>query len=306
MFSAVFYSRKENIMNTLQQTIDEFLLTVEASGRVESKKTVRWYKKRLRLYNDFAQADPLTPHTLRLYIVHLKERPKLDGRAGSLSASYRLGCLKALRRFVHWLYTEGHTNTDLSAAIELPRKPKGEPLKAVRPQDAQQMIDACRTPRDKALLCVLHDTGSRADEMIGMRWKDIDMIRERIVVTGKFQKRRFVFFTAESASALRAYRDQVPHARDDPVWWSHVGRGDMQPLSYEGLYMVLRRIAEKERITGPWNPHAWRHAFCERMNYAGVSTLNLQALMGHESPETTLIYCRADPDKLKRIYDQVN
>jgi len=292
----------------LQKLIDGFMLTIEASGDVESDDTVQWYKRRMNLFTLFVHKneidDPLTTDTFRRYAIYLKKRPRFDGRPGKLSASYRRGCLKALKRFGHWLYLEEHTRRDLGDVVSLPRLPKGEQLKAVTPDDMAKMIAGCKTPRDKALLPVLRDTGCRAGEMIKMRWKNVYEEYDRILVTGKRGKKRWVFLSAETVEALVAYKDVVPHGNDDPVWWSHMGRGDMRPLSYEGLYNILRRIANAQEIEGPWNPHAWRHAFCTRMNNAGVPTLNLQEFMGHESPETTKLYCKTSPDILKQIYDK--
>lgn len=297
-------------MTALNELIDEFLLTIEASGEVESPKTV-WYNcKRMEFFIEFIRdeqiADPLTPHAFRLYAAHTKTRPRHDGRPGSLSVYYRHGCLQTLKRFGHWLFAEGHTERDLGNAVSLPRLPKYHPNKAISPDDLQTFLDGCTCNRDRALLRVLHDTGCRACEILGMHWKDVDLDKRRIWVTGKRHKSRWVFLTDQAAAALRTYRDQVPHRTGDPAWWGNVGRANQEPLKYRGLYGILRRLARTLGIAGQWNPHAWRHAFGKRMNKKGMSTLNLQVLMGHESPETTLIYAEPDPDDLREIFDTYN
>lgn len=292
----------------LENLIEEFLLVVEASGDVESKDTVLWNQRRLTLFTDFINehhiTDPLTKRAFLTYAVHLKTRARNDGRPGKLSVYYRRGCLQALRRFGYWLHQEGHTTNNLGDTITLPKLPRHDPPKAITPNDIATMIATCTTTRDKALLTVLRDTGCRACEIVGMRWGNLDLERKRILVTGKNDKRRFAFFTQDAADLVETYKASVPHGKLDPVWWGNIGHKNQRPLFYRGFHSLLARLARKAGVISRWNPHAWRHAFGKRMNRAGVSTLNLQAMMGHESPETTLIYSGLDPDDLQQVYEE--
>jgi integrase/recombinase XerD len=291
----------------IENLIDEFLLTIQANGQVESEKTMWWNKKRMEFFSRFLLsehiADPLTSHTFRSYAVYLKTRPRQDGRSGQLSVHYRRGCLQVLKRFGHWLYSEGHTDRDLGNDISLPRLPK-RPPQSITIQDMSSLLAVCRADRDRALLLVLRDTGCRADELIRMRWEHINLNNRYALVTGKRQKSRFVFFSTQTAEHLQTYQRTVPHQPHDPVWWGHIGRSDQSQLSYSGLYGMLRRLSKAAGIERKWNPHAWRHAFGQHMNAAGLPTLTLQSLMGHESPETTMIYAQPDPDNLGQIYDR--
>lgn len=294
----------------LKHLIDEFLLTIQAHGNVNSPGTVEFNRRRIVFFADFVRdeqiADPLTPHAFRLYAAHIKTRPRNDGRPGPLSAYYVHGCLQTLKRFGQWLHDDGHTTgRNLADVISLPRLPHYRPNKAINKTDLARMIAAC-SGRDRALLLLLRDTGCRSCELLGMRWGDVDLNARHVWVTGKRQKSRWVFFVEETAEAIRAYRDQAPHEAGDPLWWGRIGRSDQAPLRYRGLYGILRRLAGRLDIEGSWNPHAWRHAFGKRMNKKGMSTLNLQALMGHESPETTLIYAEPDPEDLREIFDEYN
>lgn len=289
----------------LEDVINDFLLTIEASGDVESEDTVRWNRRRMALFAQFVQeeqiADPLTARAFRRYAVYLKKRPRLDARAGSLSPHYRRGCLQVLKRFGTWLYTEAYIDRDLGQVISLPRLPDNPP-KAITPADIKKMLGGCRSVRDRAILLVLRDTGCRASEIVGMRWRDVDLEHRRIVVTGKRNKSRWVFVSPGTAAEMATYRETVPHGDDDPVWWGFLGRRDARPLTYRGVYVLLRRIAIRVGVTGKWNPHAWRHAFGKAMNKAGMPTLSLQGLMGHSRPDVTAIYAGLDADELEEVY----
>jgi hypothetical protein len=138
-------------MNTLNQLIDDFLLTIQASGDVESVKTVQFNRRRIALFALFInewKIDPLTPGAFRQYAVYLKTRKRLDGRPGGLSVYYRRGCLQTVKRFGHWLHQEGYADRDLGELITLPRLPKDAPLKAITAADIERMIGCCGLLRD--------------------------------------------------------------------------------------------------------------------------------------------------------------
>lgn len=211
----------------IEYLIDEFLLTIQAHGNVNSPGTVEYNRRRITFFLDFIRnkqiADPLTPHAFRLYAAHIKTRPRNDGRPGRLSVYYVHGCLQTLKRFGQWLHDEGHTTgRNLADVVSLPRLPHYRPNKSISKSDLAKMIETCTQPRDRALLLVLRDTGCRSCELLGMRWGDLDLDARHVVVKGKRSKIRWVFFVEETAEVIRAYRDHVPHDDGDPVWWGNL------------------------------------------------------------------------------------
>lgn len=144
------------------------------------------------------------------------------------------------------------------------------------------------------------DTGCRATEAVTLTWGDIQLDKRQAITQGKGNKQRKFFFKLVTRRALKSYRESVPHKKTDPVWWGHQG-----PLSYEGLYKIFKRLAEKADIGDEnFNPHAWRHAFGRDTTMAGIPTAQLQDLMGHGSIEVTKIYTQFDDDELQEAHDR--
>jgi integrase/recombinase XerD len=103
---------------------------------------------------------------------------------------------------------------------------------------------------------------------------------------------------AVTRRALKAYREIVPHKKTDPVWWAKNG-----PLSYDGLYKIFKRLAEKVDLGDEaFNPHAWRHAFGRDTTKAGIPTAQLQDLLGHSSIEVTKIYAQFNDSELQEAH----
>lgn len=64
-------------------------------------------------------------------------------------------------------------------------------------------------------------------------------------------------------------------------------RGALTPNS---VLQALRRRAAQAGVTGPVNPHAFRHAFARHFLLDGGDLGTLSELMGHESMEITKDY----------------
>jgi site-specific recombinase XerD len=58
-------------------------------------------------------------------------------------------------------------------------------------------------------------------------------------------------------------------------------------MTTSGPRQLLKRLAGEIGITGPHNPHAFRHAFARRMLANGMDISDLSRLMGHSSIQVT-------------------
>lgn len=126
------------------------------------------------------------------------------------------------------------------------------------------------------------------------------MDKRKAIAQGKGNKQRKFFFKPITRRALKSYRESVPYKKTDPVWWGH-----REPLGYDGLYKIFKRLAERVDIGDEnFNPHAWRHAFGRDTTMAGIPTAQLQDLMGHCSIEVTKIYNQFDSDELQDAHDR--
>ncbi len=60
--------------------------------------------------------------------------------------------------------------------------------------------------------------------------------------------------------------------------------------SDRSVQKVVEKAVEKSGVDPNTTPHTLRHSFATQLILNGVSTLKLQQLLGHASPETTAIY----------------
>jgi integrase/recombinase XerC len=72
-------------------------------------------------------------------------------------------------------------------------------------EEARKIIEAAKSPRDRAILETFYATGCRLAEVSGMRCEDFNFSDGVIVVTGKGDKQRIVLFGRMAKEALLAY-----------------------------------------------------------------------------------------------------
>ena len=129
-----------------------------------------------------------------------------------------------------------------AAGFRLPRVR----LKPVRPYSGDELaalLDACRTPRDRAMVLVLLATGLRASEMARLKAEDFDGVK--LKVNGKGGKVRLVPLGRTATEALAAYVSECSC------------EGGLWALTTAGLTIWFRRLSRRARVSGA-NLHRFR------------------------------------------------
>lgn len=175
--------------------------------------------------------------------------------------------------------------------------------------------------RDYAMLLVILVYGLRANEVAGLRHKNLE--RERVkgqqkvwIVDrkGKFQNRPKTAIIL-NGRALRAFDDWLDTVNrqgvavdgEVPVFLPFIYdrnhqeliiRRDRkhQPLSVKAVENVVKKYLEKARISreeATLSPHALRHTAFTMLAQEGVKLQDIQKLAGHQDINTTMIYVHA-------------
>src|SRR5438034_937354 len=112
--------------------------------------------------------------------------------------------LAALRSFTRWLRDQGW---ELSALLDgTKRKPEGQ--RAARALDAQKVESVLRTiedPRDRALFWLIYDGGLRCQEALATDIDDISWSERSILLHGKGDRPREMFFSRAVGTLLDKY-----------------------------------------------------------------------------------------------------
>jgi integrase/recombinase XerD len=163
------------------------------------------------------------------------------------------------------------------------------------PEEADRLVGALRTHRDRAMVLGMLLAGLRRCEVLGLRFEDVQVADRRLaVVEGKGGHHRVVPAANRFFGALGDYlHDERPAgAPTDRVFVVLKGPRRGLPLSAEGLDEILagaRRRAGLAHATC----HELRHTCLTRLREAGMALEAVQAQAGHVSIESTRVYLNA-------------
>ncbi|ACP46101.1 integrase family protein [Sulfolobus islandicus Y.G.57.14] len=248
--------------------------------------TIKLYSTAVKDFLDFINKDPrkVTSEDLNKWISNLLNREgKVKGdevekrRAKSVTIRYYI---IAVRRFLKWL--------NVSVKPPIP-KVRGKEVKALDESQIQKVLNTCKRTKDKLIIRLLLDTGLRANELLSVLVKDVDLENNMIRVRNtKNGEERVVFFTDETKQLLRKY--MKGKKLDEKLF----------DITYDALYRKLKRLGNKVEIE--LRPHILRHTFATLSLKRGINVITLQKLLGHKDIKTTQIYTHLVLDDLRNEY----
>lgn len=177
------------------------------------------------------------------------------------------------------------------------------------------------------LIKMLYGTGLRINEFLCLRIKDIDFSLNRInVVSGKGGKDRYTILPASLIEELKSHIRKVDaiHQNDVADGFGNAYLPDRLSRKYTNLskqflwqFLFPASRIFHDKVTGNWGrwhldshviskaistaakksgikkhvtSHTLRHSFATHLLESGVNLRVIQELLGHNSPETTMIY----------------
>lgn len=274
----------------LQQKINLFLSGKRLEGL--SHLTLTSYELELKIFAKYTHkaADEITTADIRIYLGewnHLK----------TSSLSKRLSVLKSM---FGWLANEGIIPKDVTKQIKPPKKEHRVP-KALTIEELEMIREACVTPRERALVEVLYATGGRLSEIQKMNRGDIDYQAMSVMVIGKGNKERPVYFSFKAIYHLKKYL--MRRFDEEPALFV-TERKPYRRLSDKGIQREVKIIAERSGVKKNVHPHIFRHTFATLMLNNGADLVAVQGLLGHVDPATTQIYATMTDERRKQSHKQ--
>ncbi len=270
----------------LHDAFTDFILSRQAM--LCSPRTLAWYSFTLGkvmqwlVDNGVTSPQEITARHVRAYLSDLAGRGLQDSTINNHA--------RAVRTLLRFFHSENYITT--AVVFKLP--PIAEKrLPCLTAEDVKKLIDACRTPRDRALVLLMVDTGLRRAELCALNWEDVDISSGLVrVVRGKGGKARSVVVGVATRRALLAYRRTVAAESAKPLFQTDDG----SRFTFNGLRSLLLRLGQRAGVQV--SPHALRRTFATMSLRAGMNLLHLQGLLGHSTIEMTRRYVQMLDDDL--------
>lgn len=259
-----------------------FRRSMRAEGK--SARTLETYGEAIDQFSAWLDdQDDAPPTTAELgrgdvagFLIHLEQ----IGR----SAATRNNRYRALKRFFDYLVEEEEIPRNPMSAMK-PPKVVAPPVPVLSDDDVKALLKTCAARsfedvRDEAIVRLLHDTGMRRGEILGLELGDVDLDEAVAYVTGKGDRQRAAPLGAKVVKALDRYlraRSRHAHADLDALWICRRGR-----LQESGIATMLKRRGVAAGL-GPVHPHQFRHTFAHNYLSDGGNEGDLMSLAGWQS-----------------------
>lgn len=277
-----------------------------------SKKTRIRYRKSFAPLKIFEERDikTITIDDLRQLYQNLEEKEKIyeehphQGRIKNKGYSpYTLhNYARCWRRLFKWAFDEGILKKNPAKLLKLPVLPEPDP-KAIKKDDLLKLIKATayssKPERDEAIVRFIADTGARVGGCAGLVLSRLNVESRNAVVREKGKggngKPRSVYFNETTAKAIQTWLKVRPKTKDERVFM----------LNESGIYQMFKRLAKLAGISGPHNPHSFRHSFAIGMLSKGANLSQVSQTMGHSQITVTNAYYGQFPiPALQRFHDE--
>jgi len=152
------------------------------------------------------------------------------------------------------------------------------------PDEARKLIrELKRSPRQEAVVIrLLLLTGARKSEILRAKWTDVHLDQRLLTVPlSKSNKPRHIPLSDESIKVIRS----IPRQKGSP--WLFPGRVPGKPLS--DVFVFWDQFRRKLGLADV-RIHDLRHTFASFLVNAGRTLYEVQKLLGHSDPRTTMRY----------------
>jgi site-specific recombinase XerD len=297
------------VIRSLKMQINSFIEHMRARGC--SRKTLRAYRQDLQRFETFLKDRKIKSHQVNTshvdqFVMYLAQT--VSRMVGSVpkpaSVSRRLAVLSRYYRFMQQM-TFGKAHNPLTG-YERP-KFDNEEYRAVDEGQLSTLIAGIDNVRDRAIIVLFLYSGLRLAKLCSLDVNTIK-IRDKVTakghirlgrgeVTGKGSKVR-TFVVDESAMKMVAdYLMTRINDRKAALFLS--SRGGR--LSSRAIQRILQKWCVRLEMSHI-NIHRLRHCYADRLANAGISSIVLQSLMGHSSPQVTRRYYKIKADRISREY----
>ena len=208
---------------------------------------------------------------------------------GDLLAVWRSGGRSGWKPFLHHV-SKGAPYRGRVIALKVPRKLP----RVLAVAEMQAVLDACTRLRDRFFFAVLHETGCRAGEVLGLRHEDIAAAECEISIVPRenangARAKSGGRTVPVGPELIRLYADYL-HEEYGGIDSDHIfvniwAEPKGHAWSYQAAYNLVLRLRARTGIA--FDPHWFRHSAATRWLRDGVRIEVVSALLGHSSVSVT-------------------
>lgn len=297
------YLEKYDIVDTaseaegsdLAEKIDLFIGVRKLDGL--SDQTLTTYQDEMKLFSRYISKPvaEISTNDIRSYFAKIQKEKHLEKTTINNK-------IHIMHSFFGFLYNEDIIASDPSKKLKTQKVDLKSLRESLTIEELETLRNTCRDIREKLVVEFLCSTGCRVSEALNIRVSKIDWTDRSILVHGKGDKDRYVYFSVKCKLLLKQYLAERKGCISDYLFISD--RAPYQRLTKSGMEKAIKRIAQRTTITKSVSPHVLRHTFATIALARGMSLELIQQLLGHSNIATTQIYAETSQRVVRAAYEQ--
>ena len=278
----------------LPEKVDFFLGVRRLDGLAD--RSLKRYREELSLFSRYVSkpASDVTTNDIRGYLAKIQQNRHLEKT--TLNNKVRI-----LHGFFSFLYNEDIIPSDPSKKLKTQKVDLKSLRDSLTAEELELLRDVCQNIKEKLIIEFFYSTGCRISEGIEVKVPQINWMERSILVHGKGDKDRTVFFSVKCKMLMQAYL-KTRNGTSDYLFISD--RKPYNQLTDNGMERAVNRIAGRTSITKSISPHVLRHTFATLALSRGMPLEMIQQLLGHSSISTTQIYAETNQRAVRAAYEQ--
>ena len=228
-----------------------------------------------------------------------------------------------LRNILKYAERMDYIDRDPTIKLSEKEKPKVDNpvIEFLPPEQAKRFMDCLKQENIfwQTLVTILITSGLRRGEAVGLQWQDIDMDEYTITVqrsvsidknsenkihigktkTGKNRTVPTTKNVCEMLQSLKTEYEKIGYAVLPTAFIFHSKDDPYKPIYPTHVTMWLRRFVTRNDLPKV-SPHDLRHTAATLALESGANLKEVQELMGHSNPATTMKYYSGVTDEAKR------
>ena len=253
-----------------------------------SPHTIDCYVRQVALFARYFNRSPelLGPDEIRAYQLHLVHERKLGW--GSFNQAV---CA------LHFLYLKTLGKDWNIESIPFAKQPKKVPL-VLSQDEVRAVLEAITNPQNRVIAMILYAAGLRVSEAGLPCGLQTSTARRMLlhVIQGKGRKDRLV-----TLSPVLLYHLRCHYQRYRPRSWLFPSRTyPDRHITRDAVALAITAV--RHVVAGkPVSPHTLRHCFATHLLESGTDLRTVQALLGHASIRSTVIYTHVTRKRITAI-----
>ena len=188
-------------------------------------------------------------------------------------------------------------NKNMKLNIKYSKTPKKLPTFLTR-EEIRKLLNAISNWKHRLMIEFLYGSGLRVGELINIRVKDININEGYVFVrNGKGKKDRIIVLAKVVIEKIKNLIEIEQLESEDFLFRTN----REESYSVKSIQEIIKKAAKISGIKKEIHPHTLRHSFATHLIERGNTLSEVQGILGHKSPETSMIYVHMASPKLLSV-----